>query len=262
MLHSLTRINVVLVRPMYPRNIGMCARTMSNMGVSRLVLVAPQCDLDYEAQQGATHAQEILRSARIYSSLEEFYENEGEGVRVALSGRSGELRSPIRLDTMLSNVKESSRLLNSSDPLYLFFGAEDDGLSDTEIKDAHHVCSLPTYGEQYSMNLSHAVLLALYLVVSRLAPESAAPEKLSAKSAKLKSEGELQKENLKAQRAPKYFPEDTIKTWLETLGFDIQSHRVNAARTIKRLLLENEPTQDELRVLESVIQQTIRKLRE
>jgi TrmH family RNA methyltransferase len=261
MLHPLTRINVVLVRPMYPRNIGMCARSMSNMGVSRLVLIAPQCDLDYEAQQGATHAQEILRSARIYASLEEFYASEGEGVRIAMSGRAGELRAPERLDVMLAKAKESSRLFGTSDPIYLFFGAEDDGLSDTEIKDAHHVCLLPTFGEQYSMNLSHAVMLSLYLVVSKLVPQAAAPEKLSAKSTKLKSEGELQKEKLKAAHAPKYFPEETIKNWLETLGFDVQSHRVNAARTIKRLLLENEPTQDELRVLESVIQQTIRKLK-
>ena len=92
-MNPLTRVNVVLVRPMYPRNIGMCARSMANMGTGRLVLIAPQCELDYDAQQGATHAQEILKEAKTYKSLDAFYNEEGEGVRIALSGRAGELRA-------------------------------------------------------------------------------------------------------------------------------------------------------------------------
>lgn len=260
-MNPLSRVNVVLVRPMYPRNIGMCARSMANMGIGRLVLIAPQCELNYDAQQGATHAQEILKEAKIYSSLDAFYTDEGEGVRIALSGRAGELRTPVRLDVKLRELSKDSRFHGSDDPIYLIFGPEDDGLNDDEIRDAHHVCSLPTYGEFFSMNLSHAVMLTSYIVSSTLVPEGGAPIKPSAKSSAPKSEGELQKERLKAMRAPKYFPEQTIKTWLETLGFDVETHTVNAARTLNRILLENEPTQDELRVLESVIQQTIRKLK-
>lgn len=256
------RITVVLVRPIYPRNIGMCARAMANMGCGRLVLIAPQTEITEDAKQGATKAQAVLRGAITYPSLSEFYASEGEGLRLALSGRDGRLRTPEKLDTKLAqlNAAANSMLADTTIPIYLFFGPEDDGLNDEEIRHMHHVCSLPTYGEFFSMNLSHAVMLALYLLRSTLHDPSLDFISPQQSSDATKSEGELMKERLRAIRAPKYFPEKTIDTWLDTLGFDLDNRRVNAGRILKRILLENEPTHDELRILEAVIQQTVRKL--
>lgn len=267
------RITVVLCRPIYPRNIGMCARAMANMGLSRLVLIAPQNELNFEAKQGATKAQEILSGAKIFDSLSEFYADEGEGVRIALSARVGQLRAPERFDLKLASLKRKKDSLfnDSATPIYLLFGPEDDGLNDEEIRGANHVCYLPTFGQFYSMNLSHAVMLATYIAHSTRAdsiPDADAEleallkaSRKTGESAAPKSAGEIQKEQLKLKHAPKYDPERTISAWLETLGFSLDQRQVNAARVISRLLLENEPSQDELRVLEAVIQQTIRKLK-
>ena len=76
-----------------------------------------------------------------------------------------------------------------------------------------------------------------------------------------KSAGEIEKERRRARRAPRYFPEETLKSWLETLGFELGDRRANALRTLNRVLLENEPTPEELRVLEAIVRQTVRKLR-
>lgn len=263
------RVAVVLVRPIYPRNIGMCARAMANMGVSRLVLIAPQCELTEDAKQGATNAQSVLRNAVIYPSLDAFAETEGDGLRIAFSGRAGKLRVPDRFDLKLDALRAQNKplLFDSSAPLHLIFGPEDDGLNDDEIRLAHHVCALPTFGEFFSMNLSHAVMLSLYTLRTRLEPLVNDPQaavvatRLKPNNLGSKSADELAKEERRLRRAPRYFPEETLKAWLEALGFEIDARRVNALRILNRLLLENEPTHDELRVLEAILQQTVRKLK-
>src|SRR5262245_44883667 len=63
---------VVLVRTQVAANLGATARVMRNMGLSRLILVAPQADpADRNALQLSTHGQPILESAKIVPSLEE-----------------------------------------------------------------------------------------------------------------------------------------------------------------------------------------------
>ena len=129
-----TEINIVLVRPIYPRNIGMCARAIANMGASKLILIAPQCELSEEAHQGAACAQSILAMTKIYSSLENFYAHEGEGLRIAFSTRKSKIRQSENWQIQLQKLKIefSEQVLPSN--IYLFFGSEDDGLTAEEIK--------------------------------------------------------------------------------------------------------------------------------
>ncbi len=61
---ALSPISIVLVEPAGALNVGSVARIMANLGLSRLLLVNPQCDpLCDEARQMAVHAQEILEGA-------------------------------------------------------------------------------------------------------------------------------------------------------------------------------------------------------
>ena len=69
----MNRLHVVLHRPIYPRNVGMCARAIGNMGAGRLIIVGRDEPLGDESKQGAAHAQEILRTATFYKNLEDFY---------------------------------------------------------------------------------------------------------------------------------------------------------------------------------------------
>ncbi len=238
------RVHVVLNRPIYPRNVGMCARAMANMGISDLIIIGPRADLSCEeAKQGAANAQAVLASARVYPDLNAFFAKEGEGVRIALSGRDGRL-------ICASGLEERTKLLSTPDPLYLFFGPEDDGLANEETRLCHHVCRLPTYGSITSLNLSHAVLLTLYMVqaeretptVSEINNESFAPSLEGAQ--------------------PLFYPSDSIRNWLEALGFDLSARRVSIEKVINRVFLANVPKPDDLRLLDNVLQQTIRKLKD
>lgn len=243
----MTPVHVVLHRSIYPRNVGMCARAIGNMGAGRLILVAPQCALTNEAKQGAAHAQDILANASIYNSLADFHTSEGEGLRIALSGRDNRLKAPDELSQALKDMLEDSEnpIHHSSRPIYLMFGPEDDGLSTEEMELCHHVCRLPVFGPIPSLNLSHAVLLTLYMVQTSLG------HKMS-----------LTPDASTHEMAPLFYPAKTIHIWLEALGFDLSARRVNIEKTLNRIFLSRSPTQEELRILDSVLHQTVRKLKE
>lgn len=252
------RVSVVLCRPIYPRNVGMCARALANMGGGQLFVVDPQCSLDdEEAKQGAAGAQTPLRTAIVFRSWSEFLAREGGGILIALSGKDGRLRTPEVLEERLARAhREKSELLHPSVPLHLVFGPEDDGLSPEELESCHHVCRLSTFGDFFSLNLSHACLLALYVVQrflgARAGPCEGAPPFNAAQAALAEK---------RASRGGRVFPDGAIDEWLETLGFDLANRRVHAGNVLKRILLENEPTPDECHVLEAIVRQTTRKLR-
>ncbi len=248
------RVHVVLHRPIYPRNVGMCARAIGNMGAGRLIIVERKEPLGDESKQGAAHAQEILASATHYSSLIEFYAGEPEGIRIALSGKDARLKIPDDLPTLLAKeLKDPKhRLHDRGTPIYLFFGTEDDGLAADEMELCHFVCRLPTFTEINSLNLSHAVLLSLYIVRTALTAADAL-EIASEVTTPIES-------NSAMAEADVHYPQRLIKEWLALLGFDLSSPRINIEKTLNRVLLSRAPTQEELRTLNNVLQQTVRKL--
>ncbi|WP_301951029.1 TrmH family RNA methyltransferase, partial [Xanthomonas fragariae] len=65
------RIRFVLVGTQHPGNIGAAARAMKTMGVSRLVLVAPERALDEDAFRRSAGAEDVLGDAPIFATLAE-----------------------------------------------------------------------------------------------------------------------------------------------------------------------------------------------
>ena len=68
---SSDNIDIVLVEPSHPGNIGGVARAMKNMGLRNLVLVNPKEFPAKEAEWRAASAIDILQSARVVSTLDE-----------------------------------------------------------------------------------------------------------------------------------------------------------------------------------------------
>jgi threonine dehydratase len=67
----LNRIHIVLVQPSLGGNIGGCARAMKNMGLTRLVLVAPEEFPGEEASARAAGADDVLAQAQVCATLDE-----------------------------------------------------------------------------------------------------------------------------------------------------------------------------------------------
>ena len=66
-----SNIQVVLVNPSHPGNIGAVARAMKNMGLRQLVLVDPRKFPDPEAEWRAASALDIIQAARVVETLDE-----------------------------------------------------------------------------------------------------------------------------------------------------------------------------------------------
>ncbi len=252
----MNRVDVVLHRPIYPRNVGMCARAIGNMGAGRLIIVGREEPLGDESRQGAAHAQDILRNTTFYKDLASFYAHEPEGIRIALSGKDARLKAPDLLPEFLAQElsRTDHRMLDPVQPIYLFFGTEDDGLSAQEMELCHFVCRLPTFTEINSLNLSHAVLLALYIVRTAL---TSADSRLISEIQNKIVEPDLDEMNDVTNR----YPQSLIKEWLGLLGFNLDSPRINIEKTLNRILLGRAPTSEELRTLNNVLQQTVRRLK-
>lgn len=245
-------LRVVLVRSLYERNIGATSRAMANMGVSKLILVAPQCEITLEGQKAAATGQFALQNRAVYSSWSAFYENEPRGIQIATTARDGRGRQVEDLGTTLSNLKETHPdfLKNTIDPLvvHLVFGPEDWGLSTEDIQYANHCCSIPIYGDNTSLNLAQAALLALFTFRNVFG------------GTKAKFEGQQQPRA--KQKKPLLFPDETLKQWLNEMNISLSKRKMNIYTVLRRMLLQNSPSEKEFRILEIVLQQSIRKMKD
>ncbi|HZT80429.1 MAG TPA: RNA methyltransferase [Gemmataceae bacterium] len=157
---SLDDCRVVLVRPQFAANLGAAARAMRNLGLSRLVLVAPQADpADREARRLSTHGEHILGAARV---VEDF------GAAVAdcalVAGTSARTGGPVRRQSVGTPDEVMPRLVAAlaGGPVALVFGPESSGLTDAEVARCHYLVHVPTDPSYPALNLAQAVAICLY----------------------------------------------------------------------------------------------------
>ncbi|EKF9796047.1 tRNA (cytosine(32)/uridine(32)-2'-O)-methyltransferase TrmJ [Vibrio cholerae] len=155
----LERVKVVLVGTTHPGNIGSAARAMKVMGLSQMVLVDPQCQVDAQAIALAAGASDIALNAQIYPTLEAAVAD--CGLVVGTSARSRTLEWP-----MLEPRECGEKLISEANQhsVAMVFGRERTGLTNDELQLCHyHVC-VPANPEYSSLNLAMAVQLLSYEV--------------------------------------------------------------------------------------------------
>lgn len=154
-----SRFSVILVEPQYPDNVGHTARGMLNFGVGDLVLVNMDAELDQRVRERAVHAQDVLNQARRAPSLESI---RGDfDVLVGFAARVSSLdKAHLRHSENLEDV--ARRLQPMTGRIGLVFGREDFGLSNEDVEVCDMLCTIPSSPAYRSMNLSHAVTVALY----------------------------------------------------------------------------------------------------
>lgn len=246
-------VRIVLIKSLYERNIGATSRAMANMGFSNLILLAPQTEVTFEAQQAAATGQFALQNRKVYRDWTEFFKNEPQGLMIATTARDGRGRQAQDLQSTLQYFKETSLEIkkDSDHPfvIHIVFGPEDAGLNAEDISHANFCCSIPTFGDNTSLNLAQATLLALFITRSVFGGD------------RTKLEGQ-QKPKTMQKKEEGIFPDESLRTWLTEMGFSLDKKKINVYTTLKRMLLQNTPSSKEFRVLEIVLQQSIRKLRE
>lgn len=144
-------IDIILIEPQIPGNIGAIARSMKNFGFKQLILINP-CTIDQEAKNRAKHAQEILENAIILQNINQLTQDTLIGT-TAISGKDYNLiRSPM--------IPEELTQLQGK--IGLIFGREDTGLRNEELQKLDFAIKIPTNEEYPTLNLSHAATILMY----------------------------------------------------------------------------------------------------
>lgn len=151
-------IYIVFVECETPGNIGFLARTMANFGLKNLVLINPP-KLTNEAYYQATHGKYIVENAKIYPTLDAFYQSQRIDFKVASTGMAG---GSYNLSRIPIRPEELGKNLNVSNKIAILFGREGDGLSNKEIGDCDICVSIPTDPTYPIMNISHAAAIIFY----------------------------------------------------------------------------------------------------
>jgi len=157
------RLNVVLVSPRNPLNMGAAARAMANFGFSRMTVVAPYAPHWREARS-AVGAPDVLQNAIATERLDEAV---AECTLVIGTG-SLTYRKPdqrvIRLPDLPPAVAEE---LAQGGRIAMVFGPEKHGLTREDLSYCHMLVEIPTDPRQPSMNLGQAVAVCLYELAMR-----------------------------------------------------------------------------------------------
>ena len=152
-------LNVVLVEPNGPINVGSIARLCSNFEVNELRIVSPQCDIfSLEARKMALKGQSYIDNCKIFNNIEQAISD--CNLVLATCGRIDlsndiECESPEDISKWISSFVEINNL-------GILFGREDRGLSNNELLFAHKIINIKTSQNYPSLNLSHAVSIILY----------------------------------------------------------------------------------------------------
>jgi tRNA C32,U32 (ribose-2'-O)-methylase TrmJ len=185
---QLDSVDIVLVSPRNPLNIGAAARAMANFGFSRLSIVAPFAQNWMEAKS-AVGAPDLLRDAKVYETLAEAVAH----CTLVLGTGSLDRRRPVQTILGLPQAAAQIRatLASQESPgsakgtgfspymsqagldgalapeansarIALVFGSEKHGLTSDDLSWCHALIAIETCEAQPSMNLGQAVAVCLY----------------------------------------------------------------------------------------------------
>lgn len=143
--------HVVLVRPRWASNLGAVARAMKNFGLSRLTLVDSRIGSWTDAWRMAVQAGDVLEGAKQVAELGDALAALEDATFVV--GTSDRPPAEVRVLTPPQLAAEAARIGS----LTLVFGGEINGLQPDELRRCHAAATIPTAGEQTSLNLAQAV---------------------------------------------------------------------------------------------------------
>ena len=152
-----SQLRIVLVGTQHPGNIGSAARAMKTMGLSKLVLVAPEKAPDRDTHAMAAGADDLIEAALVFATLAEAVAD----CRWVLGCTARSRR--IQLEQMHPRDAAGRAVLAAaSGPVALVFGRERTGLDNEELQLCHAAVHIPSDPAFSSLNLAAAVQVLSY----------------------------------------------------------------------------------------------------
>ncbi len=150
---SLNSIHFILSRPQMGENIGSVARAIKNFSINNLRIVNPRCDWpnNKRAMATAVGAKDILKSAKIYNSIEKSI-----GDLDIIFASSSRIR---KVNKKIISVSDLKTKIKNEKKIGILFGPEASGLSNDEISCADFLVKIPSNKKFSSLNLSHSAII-------------------------------------------------------------------------------------------------------
>jgi len=156
------RIEIVLVAPRNPLNIGAVARAMANFGFAHLSVVAAYQPHWREARS-AVGAPDLLRNACEAATIAEAVDDRTLVIGTGTLTRRKPEQPVVSLPALAPIVAEE---LTRGGRIALVFGPEKHGLTREDLSWCHTFVEIPTDTRQPSMNLGQAAAVCLYEIAT------------------------------------------------------------------------------------------------
>jgi tRNA/rRNA methyltransferase len=152
------RLSVTVVGAEYPVNLGYTARLMKNFGLSRLYLVAPNCDMR-AASVYASHGSSVLEDAKVVPFQKVRKMHDFLLATTAIRARRG-----ANVSRTTVRPEEAVARLLKAESASMVFGRDTTGLKNEELALCDLATTVETGTEYRTLNVSHSVAILLYLV--------------------------------------------------------------------------------------------------
>jgi tRNA (cytidine32/uridine32-2'-O)-methyltransferase len=233
------RVRMVLVGTQHPGNIGSAARALKTLGLSRLVLVAPERFPHAEAEALAAGAGDVLAGARVLHDPAEAVAD----CRLVLGCTARDRRIALPMLSPREAAAQAAQTALAGGEVALLFGRERTGLDNAELQLCHAAVHIPANPDYGSLNLAAAVQVLAYELRLALLGQAA-----GGSNGAEDTEGEppathAQLEGLFAQLG------DT----LDAIDFHKGRAPESAMRKLRRLFLRADLNDREVRLLRGVL---------
>lgn len=232
------RVRIVLVGTQHPGNIGSAARAMKTMGLSRLVLVAPERAPDADSYALAAGADDVLAAAVTCGTLAEAVAD----CRLVLGCTARSRRIALaELEPRAAAARAVAEATGGAE-VAVVFGRERTGLTNDEYELCHAAVHIPANPEYSSLNLAMAVQVLSYEV--RMAALARIPEAPPAG-------GERREPPASHAEMEGFFVQ--LAQTLDAIDFHKGRAPESAMRKLRRLFLRAQPDAREVRLLRGVL---------
>ncbi|MCB1195746.1 hypothetical protein KDK77_06145 [bacterium] len=150
-------IDIILVEPAIPENIGFVARSIEVYSITNnLVIINPPENYLTASMITAVGCGQHIIKANIAKTFADIYLE--YNTLIGTTRRTGGLRYPLYTPTQIAQFITENL---TNERIGLVFGREDNGLCNDELDKCRILSSIPSASATLSLNLSHAVTIYL-----------------------------------------------------------------------------------------------------
>ncbi len=236
MTDPLKNIQIVLVRPTRPGNIGAAARAIKNMGLSKLVLVQPVDPLGPDSYTMAYGAHDVLEHAKAFKTLRQALARRRYVVGTTARTHKG-YGKPVPLATAMPDILRRAE----HQRVAILFGPESSGLANDEIALCQSLVTIPTAKAHTSLNLAQAVMVVAYELTRSAAPN-------------VQSSSRPRREIAETDQRERLY--DELKELLTLIGFMKGTQGTHILADLRRIFGRADLDAREVRILRGIVRQT------